>query len=588
MQTSSFSTKDDLLADTPEVTSLLRAKLIKRSKRFQVFQQAETASGLQPNSLVRFNIPSSDCVDMRDAFVEFDIGLDGIIGSTSEVVIYNFFSEDNNPPPMVGPNTPQNNGLIFLRWFWEYKGMKTSEFDNSPANAVGIAAQIAAINSLQTIQTDGLDGFIQLTSNIYPGDPGPAVAFITMTNVSPNYKMSILPNSDRLKLILVYGALHTVPSVSLFAAEVTVLPGTTQTPYLEYGIGSVIDKVLIEVNSTVVYEIEGYNVLWNIFNDLKTVEYRRTIGRLLYNEGERETRNFTGTKRFAVNLYGIGLLDHIIPLDQIPGIQLRITVKLAAPSIALTTNTSGNTNNQSYHVDNARIYYHILQLPEDSREEFERVLSTSGLIIGYDQWFRFVDSVFGSTKDMILNFNVKRFLGVLGVMQEQVFVNNNSNFEKNANYIRNSIQSLRLKIGSDYYPRDREEALNNSDPLQYLIELLRFFGMFNPEVSPSSVDVDSILAGLNYEANAHNDYQFEPNGRIDLPGFIMAVATDSLAHEGYVMKHAHSSGVDTSGNVNITLEMRGLTIVTPPLVVNIFGKFTSFLILSKNEVIYDR
>lgn len=588
MQRQSFSGHEELLIDTPEVTSLLKAKLIKRSKRFQVYQQAETASGLLPNSLVRFNIPSSDCVDLRDSFVEFDITLSGSIPATDEFFTYNFIRADNG---LTAENF--NAGVrASVRWFWEYKGQKTNEFTNVGFNstdpAVGLVAQQNAINNLQTIQVDGLDGFITLDSNMYDNQTGvTAPAFISYRNTNPFFKMSKPPNSDRLKLIMVVGRMST--GVVLGAAEIGLFSfGSTQTPYLEYGMGSVVDKVLIEVNSTVVYEIEGYNIMWNYFSNLKHVESRRTISRLLYNEGERETRNFIGTKRFAIPLYGIGLFDHIIPLDQIPGIQLRLTIKLASSLIALTTFSANNSENQSYRVDNARLYYHILQLPQDVREEFDNKLSSSGIIIGYDQYFRFIDSFTGSSKDMILNFNVKRFLGILAVMQEQGFINDNRNFEKNANYIRNSIQSLRLKIGSDYYPRDRVEALNTDDPLQFLLELLRFFGMQNPEISPSSIDVDDILAGLNYEANAHNAYQFEPNGRLDLPAFMMAISCDSLAHEEYVHKHDHSSGVDTSGQVNITLELRGITISNPPLVANVFGKFTSFLILSKNEVIYDR
>jgi len=538
---------DPILTDTPEITSLLYGtKLVKRSKRFQVYQQAESPSGLLPNSLVRFNIPSSDCCDFRDSYIQFDVTLDNIQAPTNEVVTYNFWSENNAPPPLPPygppppvPNVPNNVGPNFkIRWYWEYKGYKTIEFDNSGVAATRIADQMEAIDNLPTIISDGLVGSIIITSNVFTFVLGP-VAFITYTNTNPNFKMSDLVNGDRLKLVLVWGSQG---DQSVMAVETIESEGIDRYPFLEYGAGSLIDKVLIEVNSTVVYELEGYYLLWNILNKMKDVEHRETIGRVLYNEGGRSTRDFVGSRRFIIPLYGVGLLQHIFFLDQIPGCQLRLSVKLASPQIALTTSTPFNTNNENYHVDNARFYYHTLQLPQSVREHVDYLLGSSGIIVGYDQWYNFRDTISGTQRDLVLNFNTKRFLGILCVIQEQGFINNNSLFEKNANFIRKNIQSLRLKIGSEYYPRDRIESANSEDSTGFMCELLRFFGMMTPETSVSNLDTMSILAGLNYEANNHFDYKFEPSGRLDLPSFLMAISVDSLAHEGWLNRHVHSSG----------------------------------------------
>ncbi len=544
-----------------EIGNLLNSTMSPPHTREQVYQQCENSGDILPGSQMRFNIPASDICDFRDSYIQVVLTPDNVVPQVSEVIVWRLLD-------VTGVAAP----ATLARWQLEYEGFTTDPMNQAISNA----NIVANLNLLPSIVNAGLVGFITAANTLTIDGR------LTLTINNPGNKLI-----TRRNYINVVSANATDGVQILMWDNNSTVPGSYQYPFLEYGIGSIVDKVMVEINSEVFTEIENYYMLWSIVSKLKLVDHRRTAGRILYNQGSQQNLVFTGPKKFAIPLYGVGILDNIFPLSQIPGIQFRITLRLAENRIALVSNTAVNPT-VSYHVSSCKFYYHVMKYSKETLNAIDSKLTGGGLSYGFDNWLTFTDTLTGTTSDKILNFNVRKFLGICAVMRQQSFYNDPTNIYKNASFIKNFISSYRLKVGSSYYPKDRVDLLStNNDVVEAWIEVARFFGIFRPLTMDPDIN-DESLAELNYTANTHSDLTYEDNGRPNLPSFMMAISTDASARDNPEMgRHDYPTGIDTSGQVNITLELRNYTLQSDNTLYA-FGKFLGMCTLTNRGAVYTK
>lgn len=548
-----------------EVQGLLNSTMSTPDTREQVYQQAENTGQINPGSVIRFNIPAQDVADFRDSYVQVQLTMTNPVASVNERFEY------------LATNVLGNQEAAATAYFQlEFMGWTTAGNFTQASTNVQIQS---ALNALPSVINNGLVGHLIVTNTLSVDGA------LNIVNNSPNFNINSM-NYRMINVVGWFGTNGANTHILEIRQNINTI-GSIQYPILEYGIGSIIDRITVEINSETFIDITQYFLLWQMYSRLKLVDSRRTSGIVLYNEGQEKDFIFTGAKKFAIPLFGVGILDNIFPLGLVPGIQFRITIYLAQPTIALTTNVNGSTS--SYYVQDCRFYYHNMKYGNDVLNALSRQLTSSqGITYGFVNWSNYNTNITGNTSQLVLNFNLKRFLGVCAVMRQNNFFNDNTELYKNSSFIKNMISNYRLKVGSNYFPKDKVELTNvNDDVVEAWIEVARFFGIFRPLSLDPSIN-DEALADLNYAADYHNEILYETNGQPDLPSFIMAISTDSTSYDNADMeRHDYPRGIDTSGQLNVTLELNNYTLLSDNTA-SVFGKFLGMCILRTSAAIYDK
>lgn len=544
------------IAESPEIFGVFETAQFDRSKRQQVYQQSEISS-YQSGQRISFSMPPISS-DMRNMYMEYGMQLLNITPETPQII--NIRSYD--PTSSYSAVAPTAGSFDLSLW--------------------GIRINIA-YNATKGSIIDSLNAIVQTTAPIKS---------ITFTLVSPQLPTDLFSASGSLNIMVsdfqsldldsafdirVTGSLLLDTGTPLsVVSEITQL-GVPQYPKYEMNASSIIRRCEIELNSQTFSECDDVNVLkCAILDKCNVVEWYNTVGRIESNTGIANT--WTGQKRFSLYLGDVfGILEHYYPLHLVPGIQLRINIYLEDPDRCLIQGVSGGGD---YIVYNPELHYHSLKLSDTMQRRFMDRINGDGLVYGFTSYQNLTDVLVANAteKDVITNFNFSRFTGILAVMREQSYINDATNSFKMSSTIRNNIGSYRLKIGTQYYPRDRVDLLGvNEDVVEPFREFMRFYNLAQNSNS---------YAGLNYEANDHAMTKLINHiGDIVPPSFIMAISTDPHQNEDYT--HNHSSGVDVSGQTNVSLELRGVQ-PQDTNIINIFARYNAYAVIQRNQSIYIR
>jgi hypothetical protein len=573
-----------------EFEDLLNSSKVAPTKRVQIYQTAEQPGPISPSNYVRFNIPSDCIADFRDSYVTMDIYMTGnAIAQTPSTLTWQALTAAG-PFPVNAPT-----GTFQL----EYKGFQNGTPTGLQPLILVTASNTDIANYLLTIPTFKQD------FNVYTlADFNQKFTVANTLSILPAPSLVITCLDKSIKFLDNNGAAiyirvvntnvrDSVTGAFLDIIPISVVNGTPAFPRTEYGSGAFIDRVQIEFNSETFCEIENYNRLWAIYDKLKLVDHRRCSGTLLSNEVIFKETYFEGGKRVEIPLWGCGILNNIFPFMFSKNIQLRITLRLSDPRICLV-NSVGNDGTQSYYANNCQFQYHQIYIDEAVANRIKQKMAGEGLVYGFENYLSFSDSITGTTFDKNVDFNVKSFLGILGVMQEQNFYGDWTKFHKTDSFIRNNIQSYRLKVGSDYYPKNTIDTLPQNlanlysvpDVVQPFSELMRFFGLFQPlDINP---DInDEATAALGYYSNYHSGFYLDSyiSNLYNYPSFIMAISTDSEAREVDKSYHDMSSGINATGQNSITFELRNLQLQGINTLFT-YGKFQALAILDSQGITY--
>lgn len=255
-------------------------------------------------------------------------------------------------------------------------------------------------------------------------------------------------------------------------------------------IRSIIKRMTISFGSKIVLDINNQNLLFNMLNNLKDLNWPEYQGKILNGAGDTTSRNtdFTDTARtYAVQLYSMKeeLLSKVLPLQKL-GLSLFINLYLADPSECIETDGSSAT----YTVSNCQL--HIAALV--ASQEWDN-LYMSKIPQGIKYCFRNYENQFDSSllsagisrASKTLNFRYSSLTGIIMVMRPSANINNLAANDKLCAYDFNNLNRFNVRIGSYVCPTD--DLTNYSDKYAALCEL---FGISTTQ---------TIFAGLNWSTN---------------------------------------------------------------------------------------
>jgi hypothetical protein len=555
------------LVESEELFDVFSTSEYARSKRQQIYQKSEISSFTQ-GQRISFNMPPIS-TDLRDAYFECDMELLNIVDEVCPQWEIRSYDSLLLTFAAVAPTSGSFNIKI--------KDESINILFNDSKDDI-----VTKLNSLEAIRFSPLE---QLTYQLAVGQVGTDLfsasgsIIVELCNfASLNVNTEYFPELQNVNL---------VAAVPLGLTAIQNVQGEEQFPKVEYDTHSIIRRVDIEFNAQTFSECDEWNVLACLMNKKQSADYYDTFGRITAGTGLK--RSWTGARRFSLRLGStMGLLEHYFPLHLIPGVQFRINLYLEDSRRCLVWKDLAQ--NAGYGISNPELHYHALSISQDLTERFRQDINGQGLVMGFTSYQNLTDTLNNSQKDIITNFNFSRFLGITAVMREENFINDPTKDYKNTSYCRNSIQSYRLKIGQQYYPRDAVNLLQNPDTrdvIESVEEYVRFFNVVNDHCS-----VKDPYALLNFAGNYHNDEIVRFN-KIVPPSFIMAISTDPHQNEGPSERHRHSSGVDVSGQTNCSLEIRNVTLQQIELIqqnniVNLYARFNAFAVFQRNQAIFIR
>lgn len=536
-----------------EIVDLLEASSLPDTVRKQVFENSQNDS-YRPGNTMRFNMPQEMTSDFRDAYLQVDVALSNI---TAEVAQTQSVSVRNNAGVVTAPTSGNFDLLLHI-----------GDAGVAIVNNIAFGSTPAAITSLLASQLAGrlATEFTPTVTTSY--DTG-GVLTMTFTN------MNVIP--DDLGYVIEIRSDLIAAANLLVPGSTVIVAGSLRFPRLESNfIGSMIQRVKVEINGQAFSEIDRYSVLHNIWAKTQPLGWGITSARLL-NHADRSdaTRSLspTGTLRLTGRLYGLGVLDHVYPFQLVKGLQFRVEITLNTANDALVQASSSASG--TYLITNAEMHYHSLRLPQATLVKLKNKIDTTGLFYGYETFQSFATPISGSSKDVLINFSFNRFTGICFVFREDAFISDPSNFDKQSSFVNGDIRSFRLKIQSKYFPTNTIESVAAGDVTESYNEFMRFFGL----TANSRLEPHQAIAGLSYDSIAHTDLKTTYNGLYQ-PSFIGCVSTDP--HSKELDKHVHSSGINTSGQGNIGLELKQMLQLAFPTNLTVFGRAQQVMILSKS------
>lgn len=555
------------LIESNELYDVFSTAEYSRSQRQQIYQKAEISS-YNPGSRVAFSMPPISS-DLRDAYLEFDMSLSDI---TPEVCPEWEIKSFDSTLLTFAPVAPTSGSFLI-----KIRGESVEINFNDSKDDI-----IDKLNNLEVIKYSPLS---QLAYQLEAGETG-----TDLFSASGSVKVELCNFGDLDVNADYYPELQNinlVAAVPLGLTAVQNVGGVAQYPKIENDNHSIIRRVEIEINAQTFTECDEWNVLACLVNKGEPVNYYDTFGRITAGTGLK--RSWTGDRRFSLRIgRTMELLDHYFPLHLIPGVQMRINLYLEDPRRCLVWGP--NQTNASYTIVNPEFHYHSLSISPELTQKFRNDINGDGLVMGFTSYQNLTDTLNNSQKDIITNFNFSRFLGIVAVMREENYINDPQNDFKNTSYCRNDIQSYRLKIGGQYWPRDAVNLLQNQDTrdvIEPTEEYARFFNLVNEYCS-----IRDPYALLNFAGNYHNAL-IKRGEELVPPSFMMAISTDPHQNETSDNRHKHSSGVDVSGQTNCSLELRNVTLqqiqgLTQNNIVNLYARYNGFAVFQRNQAIYIR
>ena len=542
------------LVESLEIKKLMSPKTASRSNRVQVFVRSDQLnnSGDATND-VYFNIPSTDVVDFRDAYIQMDIKLEN---QTVEIPEETEFDCQT----VLGGLSPPTAGA--------YQFGISSQFGTQWSRPYDIASNAAAI-------TAGLEAdFKQILSYLNIKIRCTQALGLAQASVKVEfYDIGYIPNAEKVLLLAKSVSLVDAAGVlRLCCTNVSV--SAPSYPTFE-GIRNIVNRLTVKWGGKVITEIDKFSILGNILRKSKPVQYATTGG--FIGEGYQNFPiTWSNTKRFSLPLADLGIFDHVFPLSLLPSKTLQVVIQLQRPELSLIKQAS---TAQSYTASNMEIHYHKLTLSKNDMSSLQERVSSGGLIYTFDSYRSLELPVTASTTSQVINFTFSKFKGIDAVLRTNSYIKNPLNEGKLSRSIRSGVQSYRLAVGTRYYPNSNIKLLKqNNDVIQAYNEYTRMHGI----VGIPGLSSQNAIAGLFYDIDNMTD-SFVFSDIRDGASFVFSISTDPEPRLSVTERHHSSSGVPALGNTPLTLELNDLDF-TENMTLNVFGSYTAYLIMSTEGI----
>lgn len=515
----------------------------------QQFLINSDSSSYNPGQQLTFTLPSSDVLDLSEAYIDFDLSFINPVAEIPAEYSLGTFGATTGQFQM-GFNGQYSIPLV--------------------ANAATALEVENAINSIPSFRGKGYTVAVV-------GGPLPAAITITISN----YDFWGATEQQE-------GGLTMLPNVHTGAIALTsVIAGVLSQPRMEKYL-PIAKNITVQVASSEVVNLSNANVL-------QIIDYMSDTNisaAMKFNEIAFQ-RNGMGlqygsfvARKMGLRLKDIDLLQKLIPASLIPNFSCKIFILLEDASRCLVQSIA----NQSYIISNPRLICHALKIAESEKAAIREAISSSdGLVIPFRTFGNFNQTILSGTTNQFILFNpsVSRLLGCYFVFQDNTYISTPSNTQKLSSFVRAGLNSFRIKIGSQYYPRDRIQA-----SVAGVVEISRELCNFSEIVSNVSQSDDYGWAGNFVPKNATGGAGVN---KLWVPWFeeeinLMAIQALSTSDIGYSQTHKLCdriilNGVDTTALPNVQIELLDLN-ATLSLTCLVFYYSQQFLVFKDSMVSY--
>lgn len=574
------------------VTDLLNPCRFTDTVRQQAYTQAQLSDVGPPGGQLRFSLPNNTTLDLSDAYIDLDLVS---VGGIPEVAMVFNISRTVAAPL---------SGIAGGSWQLLYDGSSVGGVDNANLvfrsnTPIGNSAAPAPGSILYVINnyykfkgrgylatstnaaTDTLvtASDINITISRFGGWGGPPIGWSVSSALISAAGPPIVP------------VMLSIDGFTL--SDASVLP-VMETPLVEKTL-PIFNRVYIQVNGTTVFDVQGANRLYSALQFLDT-EFD-SIGKLVEDAYNENGTPFTPRGKFRFFLNWIDLFQSLFPMDILPNAQIILYLDLELPNLALVCATQLNNPTQSYRIQNAKIKYHTLQLSDSDKSQLRGELNTNGLTIPFLNWVYFADTIPNGTvnKQAIFNPSVSNLLGVLFVMVNQDYYADARNVRKLSTFLRNNMNSYRLKIGNFYFPQDKVEVSNTYYSIaEQARELILLTEVINRKPIVDDMEVFSNFAGTqfgvggNIIGNDPTDVRYVPwFENVNHMKSVYGIATCDLgfAEKTKLCERIALHGVDTSVLPNVVLELEGMS-VDGNCDLNIYSLSQDYLTFYSNKFVW--
>lgn len=510
--------------------------------RSQAYVESEASSYTGGSGEIRFSLPSSETMDLTESYIDALV----ILNTTDTAVDAEY--ELNL------------TGVTAGTYRFEYLG-KVSAILNYNSTDVQIQA---AVNNMSSIR--GLN-----FSCVVVG-AGPTWTLVFSGNQETPF------GYDDGMTFLEQSTLTGLAGSPFYQT----IQGDFAFPRVDF-LNPVIRQVRVEVNAQQFITITDANVLSNMITLFKPIprqygEYNMNNQR---NYGMRDDNQF----RIRIELDHVDFLKKILPLS-VMNKQFRIFLQTELPNLALIQGPSGGG---TYTIQNPRLHYHRLSIADSEMETLRNAYVNGGLVIPFQNWTVFTDSISSGTgnKNILFNPGVSNLLATFFVMLPEEYRSNPENLGKTSVFLRNRIGSYRLKCGSSYFPLDQIDSVNpgNRDMVEPISELEHAIAniLHIDEVGYDRQIYFNYIGGGdgNLPTDVVLDITF---GTLRRPTFVGGISTADTPHTqyGYVCRSDALSGQDVSNLSNVSLELKDLSLTQDNTIV-IYALHQDFLVLTPKE-----
>lgn len=337
----------------------------------------------------------------------------------------------------------------------------------------------------------------------------------------------------------------------------------------------VFQKMSIVVNNKNVYDVQDFDILYNIMQ-LGRHTYARWEDELVTASEDEGGAPLPGqeTMRVQINLKGIDLFKQLFPLNVFKGIkiQLQASMQEATQCLIIGGATVDNNNpfNQSYQISNLRLHYYTVELHESDLKAINDVYQSEGVAIPFFNVASFTDSIDGGITQKNINFSpqASNVIGAYSVFLSNGYMGLSSNQRKRSTFLGNFLESYRMKLGSFYFPSDVSKCSNT---YFYSTDIWNEYKNFTELILRQNNQGD-YLGGETFRYDITDPtvriYSTEQQRLLNINTVLTSMTCDngydSLKNERCPL--SYFQGVDTSNSSSNYLQVIGMTVESPETV----------------------
>lgn len=595
--------------------SLLDPCKFSESTRAQAYANGDQQSWT-PGSQMRFSLPNDATLDMSESYIDFDVTLSNMQEEQPIVLRIDSRNAVTGASPVDAAS-----GTFAIEWFGQITEY-VSWNANTTVDAVGLVSLQTALRELLVLTGFGYQ------IDVFPNNTLIHTAINTADSIRiviGNFdSYSTMPRELSEFTIVNNSFFNAVPQYIVLTLSIATVGGITfdgafSSPRLER-YAPLFDQVQVLINDKTIIDIADYHIL-----DAIDQATDATFGKLEKYTGTSATDTGLGfgirstirpsgigndifrtylspipgqfeslPRRVRIYLDKIGIFRQLLPLNLLNNAQIRIHLRLELPTRALIiTNAVVNNNNpdgQSYQISNGKFHFHTLTIPYAEQQMLSNIInSADGLVIPFRNWSNFSQAIAAnlSNSNIIFNPSQSNMLGLYFVFHSLDYEAFAANRRKLTAFLKNEIERYRLKVGSEYFPRD---YIQSSNIYPYLTEMVKELINFTELVKYKIIEGD-FEAFLNYAAAPPYTSTADPTGFAWTPAFseptnqltIMAISTSDIGYDPQhkLCEKVALDGVNTSGLTNVQIELNGM-IYDQNMQIDIYTLHQDYLIFRGN------